>query len=150
MTSTKIAELRQALNDNSQSVSGPTREDVENASQMSTADRMTMIEGMVSGLAEKLQSEPKNLAGWNRLIRSYSVLGKRDLAREAYQSAVAAFADDPTDKPPMHGSRSRHLCWVQDLPLNGDCAWVHQYATGDLTGRNLRPGPSRQPPARLT
>ena len=67
----------------------PTREDVENASQMSTADRMTMIEGMVSGLAEKLQSEPKNLAGWNRLIRSYSVLGKRDLAREAYQSAVA-------------------------------------------------------------
>ena len=119
MTSTKIAELRQALNDNSQSVSGPTREDVENASQMSTADRMTMIEGMVSGLAEKLQSEPKNLAGWNRLIRSYSVLGKRDLAREAYQSAVAAFADDPTVIAQLE-SLAGNLELLPVAPQNGE------------------------------
>ena len=41
----------------------PPEEDVENASQMSTADRMTMIEGMVSGLAEKLQKRTKE-PGW--------------------------------------------------------------------------------------
>ena len=86
---------------------------------MSTADRMTMIEGMVSGLAEKLQSEPKNLAGWNRLIRSYSVLGKRDLAREAYQSAVAAFADDPTVIAQLE-SLAGNLELLPVAPQNGE------------------------------
>ena len=51
-----------------------------------------MIQGMVSGLAEKLAEEPDNLPGWQRLIRSYTVLGKKAEALKAIADANAQFA----------------------------------------------------------
>lgn len=73
---------------------GPSAEDVEAASAMTAEDRQQMIEGMVAGLAEKLKADGKNLDGWLRLIRAYTVLQKRDLALKALGEARAALAGD--------------------------------------------------------
>ncbi len=73
---------------------GPSAEQVEAASEMPAEDRQAMIEGMVGGLAEKLKTDAKNLDGWLRLIRAYTVLDKRDLAVQALGEAKVALAGD--------------------------------------------------------
>ncbi len=72
----------------------PTAEQMQAAQQMSTGDRQAMIRGMVEGLAEKMKSDPDNLAGWLRLARSYGVLGERAKARDAFERASALKPDD--------------------------------------------------------
>jgi cytochrome c-type biogenesis protein CcmH len=51
------------------------------------------IEGMVSGLAERLANEPDDAEGWKRLIRSYVVLGRMDAAGEAARAGLAGVED---------------------------------------------------------
>jgi cytochrome c-type biogenesis protein CcmH len=53
-----------------------------------------MIQGMVAGLAAKLQEHPDDPDGWARLGRSYMVLGEPDNAVDAYQHAVKLKPDD--------------------------------------------------------
>lgn len=48
------------------------------------------IEGMVSGLAERLKTDGSDVAGWQRLMQSYTVLGRRDAASAALSDARAA------------------------------------------------------------
>ncbi len=50
---------------------------------------------MVAGLAARLKANPADLDGWERLIRAYSVLGRKDEARAAFASAQAAMKDQP-------------------------------------------------------
>jgi cytochrome c-type biogenesis protein CcmH len=45
------------------------------------------ISAMVSGLAARLQANPNDPAGWQRLIRAYAVLGDTDKAKAALASA---------------------------------------------------------------
>ena len=73
---------------------GPSRDQVQAAQQMSPADRQAMIRGMVDGLAEKLKANPKDEAGWLRLMRARSVLGEAAAARVARDQALAAFVGD--------------------------------------------------------
>lgn len=68
--------------------SGPSAEEIEAAADMTQEDRAAMIEGMVAQLAERMRDNPDDVAGWQRLIRSYSVLGRADDARAALQSGV--------------------------------------------------------------
>ena len=68
---------------------GPTADDIAAAGQMSAADRMKMIRGMVARLAEKLEENPNEADGWRRLARSYQVLGEDEKAREALKRAEA-------------------------------------------------------------
>lgn len=75
-------------------ITGPSQEQVEAASEMSAEDRNEMISGMVAGLAEKLDAEPKNKQGWQQLIRSYMVLGRNADAEAAIEKAGAVFIDD--------------------------------------------------------
>ena len=75
-----------------QTVGGPTAADIAAASDMSKEDQAGMIEGMVAGLAAKLEENPDNPAGWIMLVRSYSVLGDQAKARTAYETAVEHFA----------------------------------------------------------
>ena len=49
---------------------------------------------MVEGLAARLKQNPKDAAGWQRLIRAYSVMGKRDNAKTALAEARRVFAAD--------------------------------------------------------
>ncbi|MFG1298612.1 c-type cytochrome biogenesis protein CcmI [Xanthobacter sp. V3C-3] len=73
---------------------GPGAADVAAAAQMSAQDRDSMVRGMVSRLAARLESEPNDIDGWVRLVRAYGVLGEKDKAAEALKSARAAFRDN--------------------------------------------------------
>lgn len=77
---------------------GPTAEDMAAAQDMSEADRQAMIQGMVSGLAARLEQNPRDRAGWERLMRARMVLGQADLAAAAYRDASRAFAGSPADQ----------------------------------------------------
>jgi cytochrome c-type biogenesis protein CcmH len=47
---------------------------------------------MVASLAARLKDNPNDAAGWQRLIRAYSVLGQRAEAQEALATARKTFA----------------------------------------------------------
>jgi cytochrome c-type biogenesis protein CcmH len=74
---------------------GPSPSDVEAAARMSPADRQAMIEDMVSGLAARLEKDGRDLAGWQRLIRALSVLGRKDDAVAALDRARKSLAGEP-------------------------------------------------------
>ncbi|WP_068114600.1 c-type cytochrome biogenesis protein CcmI [Tropicimonas marinistellae] len=78
------------------SVSGPSPEDIAAAADLSEDERDDMIDGMVAGLAAKLEEVPDNPDGWIMLVRSYAVIGAQDKARAAFEEATAHFAEDPT------------------------------------------------------
>lgn len=73
---------------------GPTPQQVEDAAQLSGADRSAMIEQMVAGLAERLASEGGTAADWARLIRAYGVLGRTEDARTVWSEAQKVFENN--------------------------------------------------------
>jgi cytochrome c-type biogenesis protein CcmH len=73
---------------------GPTVADMEAAGKLSPEQRQQMITGMVEGLAHRLKSDGKDLAGWQRLLRAYAVLGRHDDARAALAEARRNFEGD--------------------------------------------------------
>jgi len=77
---------------------GPTQEQMAAAQTMSEADRQQMIQGMVTGLAARLKQNPKDLAGWQQLIRARMVLGQTSEAQAAYRDASRAFAGSPGEQ----------------------------------------------------
>ena len=74
----------------------PTAEQVDAAKQLSSTERNELIEGMVSGLADRLSENPDDLTGWNRLIQSYMVLGRKEQANDALNRALAHFSGNET------------------------------------------------------
>ena len=54
-----------------------------------------MIDGMVSGLAARLEQDGRDLAGWQRLIRALNTLGRRDDAIAALGRARKSFDGQP-------------------------------------------------------
>jgi cytochrome c-type biogenesis protein CcmH len=52
-------------------------------------DQIKMVEGMVKGLAEKLEKNPDDYKGWMMLGRSYTVLKNYEGAKKAYEKAVS-------------------------------------------------------------
>jgi cytochrome c-type biogenesis protein CcmH len=85
-----LAEGNRRLAAESGTGNGPTQDQIDAASTMSTEDRGAMIEGMVASLDEKLRQNPNDLEGWTRLVRSYQVLGQPDAARDALKRGTAA------------------------------------------------------------
>jgi len=77
---------------------GPTAEAVKAAESVTPADRTAMIRGMVEGLAQRLETSPRDADGWIQLIRSRKVLGEADAAKTALAKALAAFADTPLEQ----------------------------------------------------
>ncbi len=73
---------------------GPSPEEMAAADAMSEADRMAMIEGMVSGLADRLATDGGSATEWARLIGSLIVLERYDEARNIYAEAQQVFAGD--------------------------------------------------------
>ena len=53
------------------------------------------IRSMVDGLAHRLESSPRDVEGWTRLMRSRVVLGEREVAATAFRKALEVFNDDP-------------------------------------------------------
>jgi cytochrome c-type biogenesis protein CcmH len=73
---------------------GPSAEDIAASEKLDPAARAEMIEQMVAGLAERLKSDGNDLAGWQRLLRAYAVLGQKDKATQALHEARKALAGD--------------------------------------------------------
>jgi cytochrome c-type biogenesis protein CcmH len=76
-------------------VPGPSAEDMAAAAKMSGDQQNQMIRGMVAKLADKLKADGSDLAGWERLLRAYVVLGEIDKAQAAAADARKALASDP-------------------------------------------------------
>ena len=53
-----------------------------------------MIAQMVDGLAQRLKRDGRDLAGWQRLINAYAVLGRGQDARQALAEARRNFPAD--------------------------------------------------------
>jgi cytochrome c-type biogenesis protein CcmH len=70
------------------------KEDVDAAQSMAPDARRQMIEGMVAGLDKRLSEDGRDLDGWQRLIRAYVVLGRREDAQAALKRAQAALAQE--------------------------------------------------------
>ena len=77
---------------------GPTDEDIASASQMSEAERGDMIQGMVAGLADRLDDQPDDIEGWLMLIRSYAVLQDAERAKASVAKAYAHFNGRPPQR----------------------------------------------------
>jgi cytochrome c-type biogenesis protein CcmH len=56
---------------------------------------------MVAGLAARLAQNPDDPAGWQRLIKAYTVLGETDKAKEALATARKTFAGKPELLTPL-------------------------------------------------
>lgn len=76
------------------STRGPGAADIEAAGDLSPAERMEMIQGMVAGLSERLAAEGGTAEEWAQLIGALGVLGRTGQARAVYENAVEVFADD--------------------------------------------------------
>lgn len=74
---------------------GPSADDIEAASEMSTEERDQMIRSMVAGLSQRLATEGGNAAEWARLIGALGVLGDSEQAREIWTEAQGIFSEDP-------------------------------------------------------
>lgn len=68
-------------------IPGPSREQMQAASQLPKGQQDAMIEGMVSGLEGKLKANPGNVDGWIMLMRSRMTLGETAKAAAAYKAA---------------------------------------------------------------
>ena len=62
---------------------------------MTEADRAAMIEGMVAGLAARLEENPDDPDGWAMLIRSYRTLGDEKQAAEAEARVKVLYKGKP-------------------------------------------------------
>ena len=68
--------------------------DADAVAAMRPEARQKFIDSMVSGLAERLKKDGKDLAGWMQLVRAYTVLGRKQEATTALSDARASFAGD--------------------------------------------------------
>jgi cytochrome c-type biogenesis protein CcmH len=57
-------------------------------------ERDAAIRSMVDGLAARLESSPRDVEGWTRLMRSRVVLGETEVAATAFRKALDIFKDD--------------------------------------------------------
>ncbi|WP_375172625.1 c-type cytochrome biogenesis protein CcmI [Pseudooceanicola sp.] len=79
----------------SETLAGPTAEDMANAGDLSDEDRQEMIQGMVSRLSDRLATQGGSAAEWARLIRAFGVLGDIPRARAVAAEARQVFAEAP-------------------------------------------------------
>jgi cytochrome c-type biogenesis protein CcmH len=73
---------------------GSSVEKDTNAEAMPPRERDAAIRSMVDGLAGRLESAPRDVDGWTRLMRSRVVLGERAMAAAAFRKALEVFEDD--------------------------------------------------------
>ncbi|MEL6287240.1 MAG: c-type cytochrome biogenesis protein CcmI [Pseudomonadota bacterium] len=99
----RLAEVQKRVSGGSVEARDPDNAPEEDADAPSArlgkldSETRKQIEGMVAGLAERLQADSDDVDGWMRLVRSYMVLGQRDDALGALErgrGALSARADD--------------------------------------------------------
>ena len=71
-------------------IPGPSRSDMEAASQLPKGQQDQMIQGMVDGLETKLKANPADVDRWIMLMRSRMTLGETAKAAQALKDGIAA------------------------------------------------------------
>lgn len=74
---------------------GPNPAQMAAAGALPQAQQQSMIDGMVNGLAARLQAKPDDVDGWLKLIRSRVVLNDTVRARDDLAMARKTFATQP-------------------------------------------------------
>jgi cytochrome c-type biogenesis protein CcmH len=92
---TALGQASSAATDAGDAGKGPTAADIAAAARLSPNDRQAMIDGMVSGLAARLEKDGRDLDGWRKLIRALTVLGRKDEAVAALGRARKSLAGEP-------------------------------------------------------
>lgn len=69
----------------------PPPDDAAAIAALPPEEQRQRIEGMVAGLAARLEDTPGDVEGWKRLIRSYAILGDEERAGAAVLAAGRAF-----------------------------------------------------------
>ena len=78
-------------------LSGPSTQDMAEASDLSPEERQEMVRGMVAQLSDRLATEGGTSAEWARLISALSVLGDKDQAIAILAEARQIFGQSPRD-----------------------------------------------------
>jgi len=73
---------------------GPSVEKITKPEAMPPREHDAEIRSMVDGLADRLQSSPRDVDGWTLLMRSRVVLGEREAAATAFRKALEVFKED--------------------------------------------------------
>ena len=73
---------------------GPAVEKITTSGAMPPHENDAAIRSMVDGLADRLESSPRDVEGWTLLIRSRVVLGETEVASTAFCKALEVFKDD--------------------------------------------------------
>ncbi|MBB5708514.1 tetratricopeptide repeat protein [Sphingopyxis panaciterrulae] len=71
-------------------IPGPSRAEMEAASQLPKGQQDAMIAGMVDGLEAKLKADPADVDRWIMLMRSRMTLGETAKATQALKDGIAA------------------------------------------------------------
>lgn len=71
-------------------IPGPSRAEMEAASQLPKGQQDAMVNSMIASLEAKLKADPANVDGWIMLMRSRMTLGESTKANVALKSAIAA------------------------------------------------------------
>ena len=69
-------------------------EKITKSEAMPPREHDAAIRSMVDGLADRLESSPRDVEGWTLLMRSRVVLGEREVAATAFRKALEVFKDD--------------------------------------------------------
>jgi len=77
-----------------QAIPGPSPQQMRSASQLPPGQQDMIIENMVTGLDQRLTSNPADADGWIMLMRSRMQLGQSAQAGDAWRRAREAFADN--------------------------------------------------------
>ena len=80
------------------SVSGPSAADIAAAQSMTPAQQAQMIDQMVASLAAKMEQNPDDLAGWQKLAGAYQVLERKDELIYALENVVRLDPDNQDAK----------------------------------------------------
>ena len=74
---------------------GPSVENITQSEATPPPEHDAGIRSMVDGLADRLESSPRDVEGWTLLMRSRVVLGEREVAATTFRKALEVFKDDP-------------------------------------------------------
>lgn len=111
----------------------PSRDSHAEMAQMSPAERQKRIRQMVDGLAERLTADGGDLKEWQRLIRSYTVIGDRAKAETALENAKKNLAKNANDIKALEG-------FAKSVGVGGEAvaAATAKTETGSETGTETK------------
>ena len=103
----------------------PVDQQAQDLAELSPEERTAQIRSMVQGLADRLDSRGGTAEEWQRLGRSYLIMGERDNAAQAFRRALVEHPDDPTLNKDLATALLEAPAEPEGLPKIPDEALTH-------------------------